>query len=71
MQQNAGIIRNNIDLKSSKKQLLIWQKQLSKISIDYAITKEMYELKNMIDVSILIVNESISREHNCGGFVKK
>ena len=71
MQQNAGIIRNNIDLKSAKKQLIIWQKQLSKISIDYAITKEMYELKNMIDVSILIVNESISRDHNCGGFVKK
>jgi len=34
------------------------------------ITKDFYELKNMIDVGILIVDQSIARHENRGGFVK-
>ncbi|MBK8599741.1 MAG: L-aspartate oxidase [Flavobacterium sp.] len=70
MQQNVGVVRNNIDLNSAKRQLEIWKKEVSKMIVDYTITKEMYELLNMIEVSLLIVTASISRDQNCGGFVK-
>ena len=50
--------------------LEIWKKEVSKMIVDYTITKEMYELLNMIEVSLLIVTASISRDQNCGGFVK-
>jgi L-aspartate oxidase len=36
----------------------------------HQITKDFYELKNMIAVGILIVDQSIARRENRGGFVK-
>jgi L-aspartate oxidase len=36
----------------------------------HQINKEFYELKNMITVALLIVEQSLQRNENKGGFVK-
>lgn len=70
MQKNAGIIRNNKNLKSSEIQLLKWKKEIESIENKQLITKEYYELKNLIETSLLIINHSIKRTENKGGFIK-
>lgn len=70
MQKNTGIIRNNKNLKSSEIQLLKWKKEIESIENNQLITKEYYELKNLIETSLLIINHSIKRTENKGGFIK-
>lgn len=70
MQQNVGIVRNNNDLNETLKKLLILQNDMKILESKNHISKELYELKNMIDVSILIVNQSILRTENFGNFYK-
>ncbi|TBX67018.1 L-aspartate oxidase [Flavobacterium silvisoli] len=71
MQQNVGIVRNDTDLFRTQMQLKLWQNQVSGLERRYRISKEIYELKNMINVGILIVEQSIKRQENRGGFVKE
>ena len=70
MQKNVGIVRNNTDLKETLSKLFILQKNVNSIENEHHISKEKYELKNMIDVSILIVNQSLHQTINCGSFYK-
>ena len=71
MRKNARITRNDADLKTTQIQLELWKLTLEKLENDHLVTKEFYELKNMIEVSLLIVIQSIARKENRGGFVKK
>ncbi|WP_333600736.1 L-aspartate oxidase [Flavobacterium sp.] len=71
MQKNAGIVRNTNDLFRAQMQLKIWQNQVSGMEKQHRISKDFYELKNMITVGILIVEQSIQRKENRGGFVKE
>ena len=70
MQKNVGIVRNNSDLNETLKELIILQNEIESIESKNHISKELYELKNMIDVSLLIVNQSLRRTINCGSFYK-
>jgi len=70
MQQNIGITRNDTDLYSTQIELEHWQLELSILKDKYAVNKDFYELKNMIEVGLLIVQHSINRNENRGGFVK-
>jgi len=70
MRQNAGIVRNDDDLLKAKEQLSKWQIEIDEICKDQQITKAIYELKNMIAIGTLIVQQSIERNENRGGFVK-
>ncbi len=70
IQKNVGIVRNNNDLNETLKALFILQNDVKTFETEYSISKELYELKNMIDVSIQIVNQSILRTENCGSFYK-
>jgi len=70
MRQNAGIVRHDEDLLEAKEQLIIWEKETENFCENYQITKDLYELKNMITVGQLIVQQSIDRKDNRGGFVK-
>ncbi|WP_338377892.1 L-aspartate oxidase [uncultured Flavobacterium sp.] len=70
MQKNAGIIRNNESLQHSEIQLLKWKKAIEAIENNQLITKEYYELKNLIETSLLIINYSLNRTENKGGFIK-
>ncbi|MEC5164659.1 L-aspartate oxidase [Flavobacterium sp. PL11] len=70
MRQNAGIVRYDTDLLKAKEQLVQWQIELEIICKNYQITTELFELLNMITVGNLIVQQSIERKENRGGFVK-
>lgn len=70
MRQNAGIVRNNSDLLIAKNQLEHWENEFVEIEQNHQINTDFYELKNMTCVTRLIVEQSIARNVNRGGFVK-
>ena len=70
MRQNAGIVRIDNDLIKAEKQLIEWKKDMEEKSKLYQINTAFYELLNMITIGILIVQQSIERKENKGGFVK-
>ena len=70
MRKNAGIVRSDDDLLAAKSQLMIWQHELKETCKNYHISTELFELYNMITVGNLIVQQSIERKENRGGFVK-
>lgn len=71
MQQNAGIVRHDVDLKNTLKQLQGLKNDCRKIEQEYVITKEFLELKNCLEVSIPIVAFSLKRTQNKGSFYKE
>ena len=70
MRQNAGIVRHNADLLSAKEKLIQWQNEIEEKSKNHQISAELWELKNMVTVAALIVQQSIERNENRGGFIK-
>ncbi len=70
MQKKIGIVRNDSDLIEAKKQIESWNAECISIQKKYRVTKEFYELRNMIEVALLIVRGSIERNENRGGFMK-
>ncbi len=70
MRQNAGIVRFDADLLKAKEQLVQWQDELKTICKNNQISTGLFELYNMITVGNLIVQQSIERKENRGGFVK-
>ena len=70
MRQNAGIVRNELDLPKAKEQLLHWKNEMEESSKTHQISVALYELLNMITIGNLIVQHSIERKDNRGGFMK-
>ncbi|WP_321169567.1 L-aspartate oxidase [Flavobacterium sedimenticola] len=71
MQQNAGIVRHDINLKNTLKQLQLWKNECREKEREFAVTKDFLELKNSIEVSIPIVAFSLKRHENKGSFYKE
>lgn len=70
MLKNAGIVRTDNELLSARKQITMRKDELKKIEKKQAITKDFYELKNIIDIGLLIIEHSLSRTENKGAFLK-
>ena len=70
MQQNVGIMRNDTDLLHSKTELKHWKVILGILEANFVLNTSFFELKNMVEVALLIVEQSIHRNENRGGFVK-
>jgi L-aspartate oxidase len=70
MRQNAGIVRKDIDLLKAKEKLIQWLNELEEKSENHQMSTAVLELLNMITVGTLIVQQSIERNENRGGFVK-
>lgn len=70
MQKNVGIVRNNTDLNKTLNALYLLQENVQSIENEPQVSKEMYELKNMLEVSILIIKQSLLRTVNSGSFYK-
>lgn len=70
MRQNAGIVRNDADLLQARKKLSSFKNEVEENIKSYNVSAELYELQNMITIGILIVQQSIDRDENRGGFVK-
>ena len=59
-----------ISKEKAKEQLIKWQQEVKLKCNDNHISTELFELYNMITVGNLIVQQSIERKGNRGGFVK-
>lgn len=70
MRQNAGIVRNDADLIRAKEQLMKWKNEMEDVGKTHQISTTFYELLNMIIIGKLIVQQSIDRKENRGGFIK-
>lgn len=70
MRQNAGIVRNDTDLLRAKEKLTHWKNEIVEKIKTHNVNAELYELQNLITIGILIVQQSIDRDENRGGFVK-
>jgi L-aspartate oxidase len=70
MRQNAGIVRFELDLVKAKEELKSLQNEIEEKIQNHLVCTDLYELNNMIDIGNLIVQQSIERNGNCGGFVK-
>jgi L-aspartate oxidase len=70
MRENAGIVRTDADLLSVKIRLTDLQKEVEGKYSQYKIATSLCELRNMIQVALLIVEQSLQRSKNCGGFLK-
>lgn len=70
MRQQAGIIRNDIDLKRAARQLEAWQLQVQDWLACGTPLVALYEVYNLLVVCRLIVSHSLARKENRGGFIK-
>lgn len=70
MRKSAGIVRCDNHLLKAKEQLIQWQKEVAEKVKNHQINTEMCELQNMIAIGNLIVQQSIDRKFNRGGFMK-
>ena len=70
MRQNAGIVRNDTDLLQAKEKLNLWKTEIEEKIKNYHINADLCELQNLITIGALIVQQSIDRNENRGGFVK-
>jgi L-aspartate oxidase len=71
MRRSAGIVRYDNDLLKAKEQLNQWQNELEETAKNHQVSTEVCELFNMITIGNLIVQHSIERDVNRGGFMKK
>lgn len=70
MREKVGIVRNNDELKQALQQFKIWKKEFEHKFQQNTISATLCEIRNMLDVAILITKASIKRNKNCGGFIK-
>jgi len=70
MRQNAGIVRTDADLLKAKEILAHWKNEIKEKIQYYQINAPLCELQNLITIGSLIVQQSIDRDKNRGGFVK-
>ena len=70
MRQNAGIVRMDADLLKAKEILALWKAEVEDKIKNYQVNAPLCELQNMITIGTLIVQQSIERDENRGGFVK-
>ncbi|TRX39771.1 L-aspartate oxidase [Flavobacterium restrictum] len=70
MRKNIGIVRNDLDLYQAKKVLLLKQKEFESVAKKSQISTAVFELYNMFTIGQLIVQHSIERNDNRGGFMK-
>ena len=70
MRQSAGIVRNDTDLNIAKIKLQQFQTENEDKIKNHTINLGLGELRNLIAIAMLIVQHSIDRNENRGGFVK-
>lgn len=66
MWAKVGIVRSQSDLKLALNRLLAIDKDIQNIFKNNMLTKDLYELRNLSQVAILIVRSAISREVSVG-----
>jgi len=70
MWNKVGIIRNNIQLKEAENEILDLEQKLLNIFNQNQINREICELRNLISIAKLIIEDSLNRNDNKGVFYK-
>lgn len=68
MRDYVGIVRNNTRLKKAAKHLNLIYNEVEEFYKKSKITTSLCELRNMINVAHLIINQSLLRKENKGGY---
>lgn len=71
MRDYVGIVRSNARLKSAKKRLDLIYTEVEDFYKTSKVTTSLSELRNMVNVAYLIINQSMARKENRGGFFNK
>ncbi len=70
MSANAGIVRRNIELKNALKEMTTLENTLLEITPSLTTMQLHFRCKNLLAVAQLILQQSLLREQNAGGFYK-
>ncbi len=68
MQNYVGIVRNNRRLKKAKRHLELIHKDVEELYQQTKLNTALCELRNMVGVAHLIIEQSLGRKANKGGF---
>tara|TARA_R110002051_G_scaffold325808_1_gene431536 strand:+ start:11411 stop:12994 length:1584 start_codon:yes stop_codon:yes gene_type:complete len=68
MRDYAGIVRSNNRLLIASKQLQLMYEDIEELYRASKLDTKLCELRNMINVAYLIINQSLERKENRGGF---
>ncbi|TQD36970.1 L-aspartate oxidase [Haloflavibacter putidus] len=71
MRNYAGVVRNYYDLKIAALQVEKLHKTTEKLFQEYKFNAALYEFRNMIEVARLIIEHSLNRNENKGGYFNK
>ncbi len=69
MMRYVGIVRKESELHEAKKKLIALKNQVAELMSTNTFEKALVELRNMIDVSLIIVESSLNRKESVGTFV--
>lgn len=68
MRKYAGVVRNNIDLKNASYELEKLYIEIEKLYNKHKMNTSLSQLRNMMNVSHLIIQQSLARKENRGGY---
>ena len=68
MRRYAGVVRNNNDLKKASAQLEILYFEMEALYQKHKLNTALSELRNMVNVAHLIIQQSLKRKENRGGY---
>ena len=68
MRDYVGIVRSNKRLKRAVKHLDLIHSEVEELYKEFKISTPLCELRNMVNVSHLIVQQSLKRNENKGGY---
>jgi L-aspartate oxidase len=71
MNSYVGIIRTDERLRRAFKRTKLLYEETEELYQRTKLSPQLFELRNMITIAYLIVNQSLARKENCGGFYKK
>jgi L-aspartate oxidase len=71
MSEYAGIVRNDDDLQKAKARIESIKDDVESYFEQKQVTTDLIELRNLLEVGFLIVEQSINRTTNCGTFCKE
>ena len=68
MSDYVGIVRNNARLKRAIKRLDVIYSEVEDLYKESKVTTSLCELRNMVNVAHLIIQQSLDRKENRGGY---
>lgn len=70
MMKYVGIIRSNKELEIAKNELIKLYNEVLELTKKHYPTRPLYELRNMFEVGLLVVEHSLVRKDSIGTFIK-